>query len=83
MRFAKTIGGLLLLLVAAWMIFPAAIEARALVSLPADSPKQPAQELAIGKFSLRGWSFVLMTGIVGIALVPIGLHLLVSRNAES
>jgi hypothetical protein len=83
MRFAKIIGGLLLFLVAAWLIIPAALEAWSLVSLPIDSPKQPAQEFAIGKFSLRGWSFVIITGIVGIVLVPFGFHLLLSRNAES
>jgi hypothetical protein len=83
MRLAKIVCGLLLIVAAAWLVVPAAREAWSLVSLAADSPKQPAMEFAIGKFSLRGWSFVLMSGMVGIVLVSFGFHVLLSQNAES
>jgi hypothetical protein len=83
MRFAKILSGLLLLVVAAWFVIPAALEAWSLVSLPIDSPKQPGMEFAIGRFSFRSWSFVLTTGFVGVMLTYFGFRLLLLRNAES
>ena len=82
MRLLKLLGGITILVIAAWFFIPAIREGWSLLMLPSNSPKQLALEFAIGSLSLRGWVFVLILGSVGALLGFLGCYVLVSNESE-
>jgi hypothetical protein len=81
-RLLNLLGGIIILVIAAWFFIPAIREGCSLLMLPSDSPKQLALEFAIGSLSLSGWVFVLILGSVGALLGLLGGYVLVSKESE-